>query len=65
MKRKSKDSTDKLYNAVVKFLKANDWVPAVIGGVEVRQQPSPMFKYKYELVIGFSGGKKEPASVEE
>lgn len=61
VKRKSKDSTDKFYDAVIKFLKANGWMPAVIGGVQVRQQPSPMFKYNYELVINFFGVKIEPA----
>jgi len=43
-----------------KYLKDNGWLPIVIGGTGVRQDPSSHLKFNYELVVRFTGKKIEP-----
>jgi hypothetical protein len=50
---------EKLYDAVQKYLEANGWKLAAIGGTAVKQEIGA-FKYNYEFVVRFTGSEVEP-----
>lgn len=56
---KKKDVTDKLYDAVVKYIESKGGRVIVIGGVEIQQFPENDFNYK--LAIRCTGKKPLPS----
>lgn len=53
-----KTTEDRFIDASVAILRANGWVPAVIGGIQIEQLgPS---KFHHRLIIKFTGGKAAP-----
>lgn len=53
-----RSKSDVLLNAATKFLRDSDWNPIVIGGITI-EQPQGFPKFNYQLVIKFTGGKKD------
>lgn len=51
-------SVIKLQKEVVKYLKSRGWNPIVIGEVIIQHQPDQL-KFNNEVVIKFTGGKKQ------